>query len=162
MGSRLIPLLVKRGHEVKALVREGSEKKLPVGASGVIGDALQPRSYTEELRGADTFVHLIGTPHPNPAKAKQFHDVDLVSAQVAVNAARDRGVDPAAARASHSPELLRSMLRSCDRGRPRARPGTPYAAAVRPAAPIRRVLRQPLSPDPPLGRQRASEDHRQR
>src|SRR3979411_1449264 len=92
MGSRLIPLLVKRGHEVKALVREGSEKKLPVGATGVIGDALQPRSYTEELRGADTFVHLIGTPHPNPAKAKQFHDVDLVSAQVAVNAARDADV----------------------------------------------------------------------
>jgi uncharacterized protein YbjT (DUF2867 family) len=92
IGTRFIPLLVKRGHEVKALVREGSEKKLPVGASGVIGDALQPHSYTKEVRGADTFVHLIGTPHPNPAKAKQFHDVDLVSVQVAINAARDADV----------------------------------------------------------------------
>jgi uncharacterized protein YbjT (DUF2867 family) len=92
MGGRLIPLLVKRGHQVKALVREGSETKLPVGASGVIGDALELNSYTADVHGSDTFVHLIGTPHPSPAKAKQFNDVDLVSAQVAINAARDAGV----------------------------------------------------------------------
>jgi uncharacterized protein YbjT (DUF2867 family) len=92
MGSRLISLLVKRGHEVKALVRKGSEMKLSLGASGVIGDALQTDSYTEHVRGADTFVHLIGVPHPSPAKAKQFRDVDLVSAQVAIKAAKDAGV----------------------------------------------------------------------
>src|SRR5450759_4380093 len=89
MGSRLIPLLVRRGHAVKALVRKGSEMKLSLGASGVIGDALQTDSYTEHVRGADTFVHLIGVPHPSPAKAKQFRDVDLVSAQVAIKAAKD-------------------------------------------------------------------------
>jgi uncharacterized protein YbjT (DUF2867 family) len=92
MGTRLIPLLVKRGHSVKALVRERSKRALPVGALGVVGDALQLHSYTDEVRGADTLVHLIGTPHPSPAKAKQFRDVDLVSAQVAINAARDAGV----------------------------------------------------------------------
>jgi len=80
MGSRLIPLLVKRGHAIKALVRKGSETKLSPGASGVIGDALQMDSYTEHVRGADTFVHLIGVPHPSPAKAAQFREVDLVSA----------------------------------------------------------------------------------
>ena len=92
MGSRLIPLLVRRGHAVKALVREGSEMKLTPGASGVIGDALQMDSYTEHVRGADTFVHLIGVPHPSPAKAAQFRDVDLVSIQVAIKAARDTGI----------------------------------------------------------------------
>jgi uncharacterized protein YbjT (DUF2867 family) len=92
MGSRLIPLLVKRGHQVKALVRGGSETKLPTGALGVVGDALKMDSYTEEVRGSDTFVHLIGIPHPSPAKAKQFRDVDLVSAQVAIKAAKDAGV----------------------------------------------------------------------
>ena len=92
MGSWLIPLLVKRGHEVKALVRKGSEMKLPPGAAGVIGDALQMDSYTEHVRGADTFAHLIGVPHPSPAKAAQFRNVDLVSAQVAIKAARDAGV----------------------------------------------------------------------
>jgi uncharacterized protein YbjT (DUF2867 family) len=92
IASRLIPLLRKRGFEVRALVRAGSEKKLPAGATGVIGDALQIDSYTEHVRGADTFVHLIGVPHPSPAKAKQFHDIDLVSTKVAIKATRDAGV----------------------------------------------------------------------
>ncbi len=92
MGSRLIPLLSQRRHEVKALVRKGSETKLPAGALGAIGDPLRMDSYTNEIAPADTFVHLIGTPHPSPAKAKQFHDVDLVSIQVAIKAARDAGV----------------------------------------------------------------------
>src|SRR6266481_299306 len=92
IGSRLIPLLAKRGHQLKALVRAGSENKLPSGATGIIGDVLQMDSYTEQVRGADTFVHLIGVPHPSPAKAKQFQDVDLVSIKVAIEAARDAGV----------------------------------------------------------------------
>jgi uncharacterized protein YbjT (DUF2867 family) len=92
MGSRLIPLLRKRGHDIKALVRSGSESKLAAGATGVIGDALQTDSYTEDVRGSDTFVHLIGVPHPSPAKGKQFHDVDLVSIKVAIKAASDAGV----------------------------------------------------------------------
>jgi len=92
IGTRLIPLLLKRGHNIKALVRKGSESKLPGGVNGVVGDALAMDSYTEAVRGSDTFVHLIGTPHPSPAKAKQFHDVDLVSIKVAITAARDAGV----------------------------------------------------------------------
>lgn len=92
MGRRLIPLLAQRDHEVKALVREGSETKLPANATYVIGDVLQMGSYTEKIAPADTFVHLIGVPHPSPAKAKQFHDVDLVSIKVAIKAARAAGV----------------------------------------------------------------------
>jgi uncharacterized protein YbjT (DUF2867 family) len=92
IGSRLIPLLAERRHEVKALVRKGSERKLSAGALGVLGDPLQMDSYTNEIAPADTLLHLIGTPHPSPAKAKQFHDVDLVSIQVAIKAARDAGV----------------------------------------------------------------------
>jgi nucleoside-diphosphate-sugar epimerase len=59
---------------------------------GLTGEALQTDSYANEVRGSDTFVHLIGVPHPSPAKAKQFRDVDLVSIQVAIKAARDAGV----------------------------------------------------------------------
>jgi uncharacterized protein YbjT (DUF2867 family) len=92
MGSRLISLLVQRGHQVKALVREGSAMKLPADVTGVTGDALQDGSYTEQVRGADTFVHLIGVPHPSPAKAKEFREIDFISAQVALKAARDAGV----------------------------------------------------------------------
>lgn len=92
MGSRLIPLLVGRGHEVKALVREGSETKLPAGILPIVADPLRMDSYTAQVRGADTFVHLIGVAHPSPAKAKEFREIDLPSAQVAVRAARDAGI----------------------------------------------------------------------
>jgi len=92
MGSRLIPLLVKRGHIVTALVRPGSDAKLSGVASGVIGEALKMDSYAERVRGAETFVHLIGVPHPSPAKAAQFRAVDLVSVQVAVKAASEAGI----------------------------------------------------------------------
>jgi nucleoside-diphosphate-sugar epimerase len=92
MGRRLIPLLMQRGHKVKALVRRGSENKLPRSVSNVIADPLQMDSYTKEIFSADTFVHLIGVPHPSPAKATQFREVDLVSIRVAVKAARDAGI----------------------------------------------------------------------
>ncbi|HEX8897336.1 MAG TPA: NAD-dependent epimerase/dehydratase family protein, partial [Chthoniobacterales bacterium] len=69
IGSRLIPLLINRGHRLKAVVRPGSEKKIPANASIVSADPLQENSYTESIRGCDTFIHLIGVPHPSPAKA---------------------------------------------------------------------------------------------
>jgi len=72
IGSRLIPLLLRRGHEVKALTRKGSETRLPVGTAPAIANPLMMDAYTEQVRGSDTFVHLIGVPHPSPAKAKQF------------------------------------------------------------------------------------------
>jgi uncharacterized protein YbjT (DUF2867 family) len=92
IGQRMIPLLMQHGHKVKALVRRGSDNKLPRSISNVIADPLQMDSYTKEISPADTFVHLIGVPHPSPAKATQFRDVDLVSICVAVKAARDAGI----------------------------------------------------------------------
>lgn len=91
IGSRLIPLLTGRGHEVKAVVRPGSEGKLP-GVVEVVADPLQERSYTDAVRDCDTFIHLIGVPHPSPAKGAQFRAIDLPSARVALGAARDAGV----------------------------------------------------------------------
>jgi len=92
IGSRLLPLLIGRGHEVKAIVRPGSEGKLTGNLSIVTADPLKDNSYTEAIRGSDTFVHLIGVPHPSPAKAAQFRAIDLPSAKIALKAARDAGV----------------------------------------------------------------------
>jgi uncharacterized protein YbjT (DUF2867 family) len=92
MGCRLIPLLMQRGHKVKTVVRAGSEKKLPVEAVAVVADPLKLDSYTSAIPPADTFVHLIGVPHPSPIKAAQFRDIDLLSIRVAVKAARDAGI----------------------------------------------------------------------
>jgi nucleoside-diphosphate-sugar epimerase len=92
MGSRLIPLLVERGHEVKALVRPGSERRLDSSAACVPGDPPKVDSYTAQVTGCDTFVHLIGVSHPSPAKAAQFRAVDAVSIRVASQAAQASGI----------------------------------------------------------------------
>jgi uncharacterized protein YbjT (DUF2867 family) len=92
IGRRLIPLLTHRGHDVKAVVRAGSQNKLPGNVSVMIADPLKADSYTESIRGCDTFIHLIGVPHPSPAKAAQFRAIDLPSIQIAVKAARDAGI----------------------------------------------------------------------
>jgi nucleoside-diphosphate-sugar epimerase len=93
MGLRLIPALQTHGYVVRAVVRRGSESKLPPNVQPIMADALQMDSYTDQVRPTDTFVHLIGTPHPSPAKAKQFQEIDLVSIQVATKAARAAGVE---------------------------------------------------------------------
>jgi uncharacterized protein YbjT (DUF2867 family) len=87
MGQRLIVTLLQRGHEVRALVRPGSEKKLPAGCSPVLGNALESSSYVAQIAPSDTFVQLVGVAHPSPAKAAQFREVDLVSGLGAVQAA---------------------------------------------------------------------------
>ncbi len=87
MGRRLIPRLVERGHRVRALARQGSEARLPRGCEAVIGDALDAASFTARVAPADTFVQLVGTPHPSPAKAAQFRAVDLISVRASVDAA---------------------------------------------------------------------------
>ena len=92
VGRPLIARLLERGHEVRALVRPGSEKKLPAGCQAIFGDALDGSSYATQIAPADTFVQLVGVAHPNPSKAAEFRKVDLASGQSAIEAARDAGI----------------------------------------------------------------------
>jgi uncharacterized protein YbjT (DUF2867 family) len=92
IGRSLIPGLLRRGHAVKALVREGSEGRLPPGVEVVRGDALDAVSFVGAVPPADTLVHLIGTPRPSPAKAAEFRAVDLSSINASVTAAQLAGV----------------------------------------------------------------------
>ena len=45
IGQRLITRLRERGHSVLALVRPGSERKLPNGCDVVLGNALDRATY---------------------------------------------------------------------------------------------------------------------
>jgi len=92
MGQRLIPRLLERGHQVRALVRAGSEKKLPAGCVPVLGNALDEKSYAGQVVPADTFVQLVGVAHPNPRRAAEFRTVDLVSGLGAIAAAKAAGI----------------------------------------------------------------------
>jgi uncharacterized protein YbjT (DUF2867 family) len=93
VGRPLITQLLERGHQVQALVRQGSERKLPPGCQAAIpGDALDGKSYASKISPADTFVQLVGVAHPSPAKAAEFRNIDLASGRSAVEAARSAGV----------------------------------------------------------------------
>lgn len=88
MGRRLIPVLLERGFTVDALVREGSESKLPEGATPVFGNVLDRGTYMGAMSPDMVVVHLVGTPRPSPAKAAQFEAVDFVSARECIAAAK--------------------------------------------------------------------------
>jgi uncharacterized protein YbjT (DUF2867 family) len=92
IGSRLIPRLAQAGHTVRALVRPSSQSRLPAGCEAVVGDALDGSSFAAHVAGCDTFIQLVGVAHPGPGKAKQFLEVDLVSAQASLEAAARHGV----------------------------------------------------------------------
>jgi len=87
IGAALVRALLANAHAVRVLARSGSESKVPVGALAVTGDALDAATYREAVSPADTFVHLVGTPHPAPWKGRQFREIDLVSIEQAVDAA---------------------------------------------------------------------------
>ncbi|SRR5258708_34129468 len=92
LGTPLIRALVERGHQVRALVRPGSEKKLPPGAEVVLGNALDASSYAARIQPSHTFVQLVGVAHPSPSKAAEFRAIDRESALEAISAARQAGV----------------------------------------------------------------------
>jgi uncharacterized protein YbjT (DUF2867 family) len=87
IGRRVVPDLLSRGHSVRALARTGSEGKLPHGVEPVIGDALDGSSFAARIAPSDTFLQLVGVPHPSPAKAALFRSVDLASAKASATAA---------------------------------------------------------------------------
>jgi len=93
IGGRLIPRLIARGHRVRALVRPGSEAKAPAGAEIVIGNPFEASTFSQQIAPADTFVQLVGVPHPSPSKARQFREIDLRSALASTDAARAAAVD---------------------------------------------------------------------
>lgn len=92
MGKHLIPKLLERGHIVRVLVRKGSENKLPVGCEVVFGDALKKETFAHLVQASDTFVQLVGTPRPSPAKAKEFREIDLPSVRASVAGAAENGI----------------------------------------------------------------------
>ncbi|MFL6246559.1 MAG: SDR family oxidoreductase [Thermoanaerobaculia bacterium] len=89
IGRHLVPELIARGHTVRALVRASSIGKLPAGTEPVIGDALDANTFAHHIAPSDTFIQLVGVPHPSPAKAKQFREIDLVAIQESTRAAID-------------------------------------------------------------------------
>ncbi|MBC7829231.1 MAG: NAD(P)H-binding protein [Chitinophagaceae bacterium] len=94
IGSRLIKFLQQKGdYHIKALIRQGSAHKLPAGCESIVGNALNAETFSNYIRPATIFVHLIGVAHPSPSKKQQFRQVDLVSVKQAALAAIEQGIE---------------------------------------------------------------------
>ena len=87
IGRPLIEGLLARGLSVHALVRAGSQASLPPGAHPVVGDALDATTFASAIPSDAIIVHLVGTPHPGPAKAAEFISVDLAAIRATTVAA---------------------------------------------------------------------------
>src|SRR4030095_2242386 len=93
IGNRLISVLLKNGYYIKALVRKGSENRLPEGCEAVFGNALDPSTFADKIPPAKIFIQLVGVAHPSPSKKQQFIEIDLASITASVNAAKDKGIE---------------------------------------------------------------------
>lgn len=91
MGKRLIKLLLGRNYKVKALVRSGSENKLPKGCDYVIANPFDATTFSNYIPAGATFVQLLGVAHPGPSKKKQFKAIDLASVKASAIAAAKAG-----------------------------------------------------------------------
>src|SRR4029453_1641514 len=70
-----------RGCAPRARARSGG------GAPGrFLGNALEAASFADAIPPDATVVHLVGTPHPSPAKAAEFERVDFASIRATVAA----------------------------------------------------------------------------
>jgi NADH dehydrogenase len=72
IGSRLLPLLLEQGEEVRCLVREprrlGSRRVDVQIALGDLGEMSDPYLVRQALRGVDTVVHLAASIRDQPPK----------------------------------------------------------------------------------------------
>jgi uncharacterized protein YbjT (DUF2867 family) len=105
IGKRLVKRLLAKGYKVIALVRKGSEHKVPSGAEILTANPFNASSFQQGIPAGCVFVQLLGVPHPSPVKAQQFKDIDLRSVKASADAA-------ASARVSHFIYLSVAMLPS--------------------------------------------------
>ena len=87
IGSRLTKKLIERGYQVIAIVRKGSEHKVPDGAQIIVADPFDPSGFQNQIPKNSVFVQLLGVPHPSPRKKELFRRIDLRSVQASADAA---------------------------------------------------------------------------
>ncbi len=94
IGQEVLKQLFAAGHEVRALVRAGSENKLPIhpGLDLRRGDAVDPASLAGALAGCDATIHLVGIIREIPAKGITFEKLHVETTRNLLEAAQSQGV----------------------------------------------------------------------
>ena len=95
VGSRLRDYIKKEGHEVRLLVRRGSEHKIPSTGTFEIerGDIFDTNACLRACEGCDAVVHLIGIIREYPSRGIVFDEAHRVATANIVDAAGRMGVE---------------------------------------------------------------------
>ena len=96
IGSRLLPLLLERGEDVRCLVREPrrlGERRVDVQiALGDLGEMSDPYLVRQALRGVDTVIHLAATIRDQPPQ--RIEELNGLATVRLLRAAERSGVEP--------------------------------------------------------------------
>jgi len=93
VGNEVVAALLARGHQVRALVRPGSERKIKAAAVELAwGDVLDKAAVAQAGQGCDALIHLVGIIREFPRRGITFERLHVQATMNAVDAARDAGV----------------------------------------------------------------------
>lgn len=94
VGGEVVRQLLATGHEVRVLIRPGSEDKLSNRDQVEVhhGDVTDAASLSDGLVGCDAVIHLIGIIRQYPARGITFRKLHVEATENILAAAKNQGV----------------------------------------------------------------------
>lgn len=94
VGNHIIHHLLEDGHQVRALVRPGSEGKLqrPDDIEIAPGDVREISDLSQGMRGCDAAIHLLGIIRAFPGKGITFQRLHIEATANVIASAKEAGV----------------------------------------------------------------------
>jgi NADH dehydrogenase len=96
VGRQVLRALVAAGHHPSALVRNGSEKKIPTDLVGrmtvSVGSIEEPVCYRSELEQCEAVIYLPGLLREFPRKGISFEHIHVLAPKIIVNEAHRAGI----------------------------------------------------------------------
>jgi dihydroflavonol-4-reductase len=95
VGSAVARLLLKEGHQVRALARKGSDRRNleGLGLDIVEGDLAKPESYRDALEGCNALFHVAADYRIWVPNADAMHRVNVIGTNALMMAAMDAKVE---------------------------------------------------------------------
>ena len=110
VGSYVVDALLSRGHEVRLLVRPGSEHRAPSHAACeiVAGDVEDAEAVARLMNGCEAAAYLIGILREAPERGITFDALQRAGAERAIDLARSAGVTRFALMSANGVEARRT------------------------------------------------------